>query len=525
MLRSCTCAVLLSALYSIETAATAHAPHATYRVGFDGSMQKLDASLPHLSLVRSHRVDQSVPERENKDDESGGDDMEDEEHSTVDNSGDEGPLSFDEKDGVESSDDREDDEADSKLSMDSGDSTENWSVDFAEASSEVSEVDEHAGWLQLWKKQKELWLSPNHRLQSAMRRTVPYTVLYIMETAGPKLWGKQPPKHLSLHFLGATYLYEGRSDWKLLHSLLQNRFGVMSIEVVLDLAEPFKADNTVQVSAPDAAMDGYEEAADKPLPSERWSKDKACASDPRIGLKIRCEYGLYQDVLRKSKETIGRPSLIFMVNPGLGQLVRRSWDWVLRYVLKHDIPTVISTQTESHPGYVGAQFDVLDPGSKSDDLFSDETFASATVMQSYGARLLQASVSPFPLVRRFQRSTFWKNSVLAVYRGLRPGVQLCAPEALSEAEHKWMDSHRSLLEADWMVNTFDGKFRDFMSLPACPAYDEAIQRIATQSHLDAPSRAVESFLSWNFLRKGRLPVWDWVHVVHDLNREETPLSW
>mmetsp|Transcript_54187 Transcript_54187/g.100116 ORF Transcript_54187/g.100116 Transcript_54187/m.100116 type:complete len:525 (-) Transcript_54187:5-1579(-) len=524
MLRIARLVVLLSAQCSLfSTAATAHLPHRSYAVGFDGSVE---SSSPHLSLVRSHhRVDQAALEEQNPDDSSGDDEVDDGQHVAADDSADDGQVYLDDQDG-DSAETLEEDEADEKLSSDAGDSQKNWRVKFDRASRELAGHG-HAGWLQLWEKQKKLWLTPNHRLPSAMRRTVPYTVLYIMETAGPKLWGDDPPKHLSLHFLGATYLYEGRSDWKLLHRMLKKHFGVESLEVLLDLAEPFKADNTVQVDTPEAAKDGYEEAADKPLQSERWSKEKACASDARIGLKIDCKYGLYQDVLKEDKAARSRPNLIFMVNPGLGQLVRRSWDWVLRYTLKHNIPTVISTQTASQPGYAGAKYDVLAPGDtrENNDLFADETFASATVMHSYGAHLLQSSVSPFPLVRRFEGSTFWKNSVLAVYKGLRPGMHVCTPEAISEDERKWMDAHTSVLEASWMVDMFDGKFSVYMSLPACPAYDEAVQRIATRSKLEAPSKAVESFLGWNFPSKGRLPVWDWARVIHDLYREETPLSW
>lgn len=279
---------------------------------------------------------------------------------------------------------------------------------------------------------------------------------------------------------------------------------------MLDLVEPYMSDDTAQIRAGNPKLneitkDLYRSRTDRPVQGEAtWVKSKSCYSDDDENVHVRCQYGLFQDIQRK--EHLADPHMVVMVNPGLGQPIRRTWDAVLRYVLRKRITTVVSTRTHQRPGRPGTQYDPWEASqhSKSTNLFRDEAYCVAEVMKAYGAQLLQSTVSPFPLIHKGAEG-HWKNSVLAVYQGLRPGQSECKPQSISSEELKWFQDHKKDLYS--VEDTFDQHFVADMKLSICPAYDDALRKIMVASGHDG-----ESIFSHS-AHHGRIPVWDWPRLV------------
>jgi len=114
---------------------------------------------------------------------------------------------------------------------------------------------------------------------------------------------------------------------------------------------------------------------------------------------------------------------------------------------------------------------------------SGEDFDSAVTLKKYGASLIQATVSPFPLIHDGRHAhppegIIWKNAVLTVYRGSAPGRKSCRPQKISPSEEKWLQKN---VASKRLTDIFDGvatgDWRDDVRRPACRAYDYAFRDI------------------------------------------------
>lgn len=120
----------------------------------------------------------------------------------------------------------------------------------------------------------------------------------------------------TVHIVGASKAFEGLSDWAVLWKARPSRLTKLTIDVIF--AEVYR----------------NELASCKSL-------------DIRdSGFVVRCLHGWYPEVILDKSLSV--PDMVFISSPGLPRLDRRTWDPAVRWLLKHNIPTVWSHMYWEH---------------------------------------------------------------------------------------------------------------------------------------------------------------------------------
>mmetsp|Transcript_63194 Transcript_63194/g.150698 ORF Transcript_63194/g.150698 Transcript_63194/m.150698 type:complete len:551 (+) Transcript_63194:121-1773(+) len=383
-----------------------------------------------------------------------------------------------------------------------------------------------AQWISLFQEDGDLWTNPNARSAKAVSTVVPYSLLYVLATC-PEL--RPLPDTLVVHLLGATFSLEGRSEWGLFKKLLTRQHPeVQKVSILLNLAEPFMTDNTAAVNT-DKTPENMKRSDPgmRPLDTDRiFTAKDACSAHGVEGLTVTCVYGNYQNNLAAAEDgklRLERPTIAMMINPGLGQPIRRTWDPVLNFLLDEKITTIISTQMDGRPGRPGASYDPFQLknhyfSGKLGDPFDDETRNSAEVMRAYGATLLSSTVSPFPLIYKSPKYglSCVHNAVLTVYHGRVPNVPPCKVEGPSKQEREWLGDFMKDAEAAPEIlenlNNVYGNFMEMVSTPSCPAYDLAVKNIIFSGDSEAPADIAPIFNRWQKQQAVRIPAWEWVEM-------------
>jgi len=374
-------------------------------------------------------------------------------------------------------------------------------------------------WLSLYEENQDVWRNVNYNNLYAMSSSVPLSLLYVLEKYAHVTVVKPD---LRIHVIGAAYAFEGRSDWKMFRKMLRKAFPqVKRLHVLIDLATPWLADNSVAVRSPQADHDNPDMKFNG-MKESRWHKQNVCFKDIEDGVFVNCEYGFYQDAVLATHHHRA-PDLVFMANPGLAQAQRRTFDPVLRYLLSRNITIVISTMTKEEVlGHVGSSYDPWKTGllSSSIEFAQSEPMQCASVMKAYGAMLIQTSVSPFPMNLGLVGERFGhKNSILHVYKGYQHGRAPCKPKALPQDELTWL-LQKNKTSSSWHNDDkmpFDPDFATVMLPPVCPAMERAVAdnvirliRACPAARIDEQAQALVASLSSATER--RIKVWDWPMV-------------
>lgn len=301
----------------------------------------------------------------------------------------------------------------------------------------------------------------------------------------------------------------------------------------MDFAQPWVSDFSVNVKSPNAEESARPEF--NGMSEIDFDRKDVCYMDPELGLFVHCVYGFYQDSnqVNLKDPTIPEPDMALLVNPGLGQPQRRSWDPVLSYLLSKNITTIISTQTGGgSQGLAGGLYNPLMHNEV-------EPVQCSSVMNAYGANLVQSVVSPFPMNLSPDDK---KNSVLAVYKGYQAGRGPCTPRPLPKAEMDWLLTQnrsdamkkpekdprrdtRTFAVVD-QTGQFDPDFVTVMSRPVCAEYDQALAEnvlaVLQMSGLVHTDRNAQNLAGRLAMRadgsEERIHVWDWLwlcELAHD----------
>jgi len=256
---------------------------------------------------------------------------------------------------------------------------------------------------------------------------------------------------LNIHLIGATYLFEGLSDWKLLAEWVPSYIRTVRIDLIL--GSPFQEDGpsrdekgrkiVTQVADDMQGQVNVEDVSFLNIASQRRRKikkkaqtkmeaqdlrRKSCGSHyfatTGVRVVVKCHEKLYQDVW----DIIPKPNLAMMINPGFPLPNRRAFDGVLQRLLEKKIPTAVSAQQDAHGEKDrNAHLVALENRSTSavtlhlKKNFDDEAYQVLETLQMYEAQVATTS-SPFPYVYTDDDHTLVKNSVLAFFVGRKPGA-------------------------------------------------------------------------------------------------------
>jgi len=365
-------------------------------------------------------------------------------------------------------------------------------------------------WKSLYHQHQHIWSSKNYNNLYAMRSCVPMALLYVLEKY-PDV--TRVTSDLRIHVIGAAFAFEGRSDWKMFRNLLrQARPEVKRLHVLMDLATPWLADNSVAVKSKHADTDNPDDKFNS-MRQAQWHTRDVCFEDVEDGLFVHCVYGLYQDVVVATHKH-EPPDLAFMSNPGLGQPQRRTFDPALRYLFSRNVTIVISTtqgiDAANGLGHIGSSLDLA--------ASDGETLHAASVMNAYGAALIQTSVSPFPMnvgsVGGENDEITLKDSVLSVYKGYQQGRTPCEPEPLPQHELNWLMTNIKSAAIYQTNNFFDPSFASVMLLPVCPAMERGIAQYVIKQIQNCPparNRKQVNIILEKLIgeQEPRVKVWDW----------------
>lgn len=340
----------------------------------------------------------------------------------------------------------------------------------------------------VWKDLKQQLLSEigQERLYENSESTVPTTLVYLLSEYDQSIL--KPLRNeiqkegndgiLNIHMIGATYMFEGLSDWKILAEWVPSYIRTIRIDLIL--GSPFQEDGPskdehgrrikmdvsddmqgqvnikgVNVSFLNLGSHRRRKIRKKAKVEAEDLRRKSCGSHhfgtTGVVVEVKCHEKLYQDVW----DSIPQPNLAVMVNPGFPLPNRRSFDGVLQRLLKNSIPTAVSAQQdfsgdhakwEAHHTMqsllkgtlVSAQLEIdgeqareahhaalwtngrtagVKLNLKKD--FDDEAYQIYKTLQLYEAQVV-ATPSPFPYVYQDGQDVFLKNKVLAFFVGRKP---------------------------------------------------------------------------------------------------------
>lgn len=354
-----------------------------------------------------------------------------------------------------------------------------------------------------WKgaRDSRIWDQPNACDPNVLRRSAPLTVLFGLSSVWNKI--QETRQHhgrhgqpLEVHVLGASYPFEGRSDWSL---LAQHRpADVSHVRIRLVLGTPFQSDN---VPPMDGQPNSLLELSSNTHPLEGkwskkrqevvckgagkwgtadmdkdWSKEKLC-KDYGDGLEVVCIEKFYQDV----RDELPHPDLVVMFSPGFPQLGRRSWDAVLIGLLNDGVPTMISdivfdykmklptprgNSTKIHPG-----------GKWDPSLQLGEDWQTWLAMRKYGAHMVKSRRGPFPILHKEDGEMMGKNAVVQIYLGYKPNKK-----PTQRLTSKKVENYNKLFEAvDWnfiashKCNLSPSHLKGIFKLPTSKPFDNAVR--------------------------------------------------
>jgi len=292
------------------------------------------------------------------------------------------------------------------------------------------------------------------RLYHNTESVVPATVVYLMSKYEKSILKSQNESNdgiLNIHLIGATYLFEGLSDWKLLADWVPQHIHTIRIDLIL--GSPFQEDGpSKDEEGRRVVMDvPVEEQGQVPMRVNTNStvllqvnskisnnrnhrrrkirkhikleaqdlRKKSCWSrhlgTTGVKVVVKCQEKLYQDVW----DIIPKPQLAMMINPGFPLPHRRSFDGVLRHLLKDSIPTAVSAQQiiDADLPWQNGRTPGVNLALKKD--FDDEAYQTFKTLQIYDAQVVATS-SPFPFVYKDPEGTFLKNNVLEFFVGRKP---------------------------------------------------------------------------------------------------------
>ena len=99
--------------------------------------------------------------------------------------------------------------------------------------------DGDARWRQLRAEQGDLWDGLNSKYEVAMKRSIPYSLLHVLEEFPAIVEATKAAETVHLHMLGATFPTEGRADWRLAKRILQPLLPAMKeLRVLINIATP-----------------------------------------------------------------------------------------------------------------------------------------------------------------------------------------------------------------------------------------------------------------------------------------------
>jgi len=341
----------------------------------------------------------------------------------------------------------------------------------------------------VWKDLKQQLLSDigQERLYENSESTVPTTLVYLLSEYDQSIL--KPLRNeiqkegndgiLNIHMIGATYMFEGLSDWKILAEWVPSYIRTIRIDLIL--GSPFQEDGPskdeqgrrikmdvsdamqgqvnvpmgVNVSFLNLGSHRRRKIRKKAKVEAEDLRRKSCGSHhfgtTGVVVEVKCHEKLYQDVW----DSIPQPNLAVMVNPGFPLPNRRSFDGVLQRLLENSIPTAVSAQQdfsgdhakrEAHHAMqsllkgtlVSAQLEI--DGEQAREAhhaalwtngrtagvklhlkkdFDDEAYQIFKTLQLYEAQVV-ATPSPFPYVYQDNQDVFLKNKVLAFFVGRKP---------------------------------------------------------------------------------------------------------
>jgi hypothetical protein len=255
---------------------------------------------------------------------------------------------------------------------------------------------------------------------------------------------------LNIHLIGATYLFEGLSDWKVLAEWVPSY--IRTIRIHLILGSPFQEDGpsqdeqgrSITEEVPDdlqgqvpmqvsllstRSQRRHQRSLRKPKIWKLHAQDlrkKSCGSHyfntTGVKLVVKCHERLYQDVW----DIIPQPNVALMINPGFPLPNRRSFDGVLQHLLNASIPTAVSAQQ-----VVGGVSTVPWKNERTRGAklklkknFSDEAYQIFKTLQMYEAQVVATS-SPFPYLYELEVDDgvkVIKNNVIEFFVGRKPGA-------------------------------------------------------------------------------------------------------
>lgn len=323
-----------------------------------------------------------------------------------------------------------------------------------------------------WKagKYKDVWQGLHTELTSELGAkraeafsapVVPATLAYLLsayheDVLGPRRRGSsEGRKPLNIHLIGATYAFEGMSDWRWLAKALPP--DVDEVRVDLILGTPFQIDG-VSLARNGRAIDfDLPERDQVPVLLQRATVERRVTAAARhsnplsakdvrlracrrhtygtVKVDVRCQEHLYLNVAHR----LPRPDLALMINPGFPLPNRRSFDGVLRHLLAARIPTAVSAQQtpeqfarqrHSSPALLEQEGGTERRGqqlSLQRD-FDDEAFQTLQTLKHYRARLLGVTGSPFLYhswmgdQEEQDGTQLVKNAVLHVFKGREVGA-------------------------------------------------------------------------------------------------------
>jgi len=345
-----------------------------------------------------------------------------------------------------------------------------------------------------------LWDQSNACDRDVLHTSAPLTVLFSLTAFWQEVKARRAnigstSRPLEIHVVGASYPFEGRSDWPLLSK--SRPPNVPGIRVSLVLGTPFQSDNvppmadslensmlqskrkrhrkhpkggTWSVEENQILCKGKGEWGTREL-DRKWSKAQLCRKHGN-GLEVFCLEEYYQD----AKEKLGRPDLVVLFSPGFPQLERRSWDAELRWMLNDNVPILVSDvvtqpswgRTVSQSGRLvphGERWDVGRDGTDG----SDEPEMTLSTMRIYGARTLGSFRGPFPILHFEDDEMLAKNAVVQMFRGYKPGQQPVSPPSAEDiaADEPFLES------ADWKALGVWKGLENSLHTPVSAEYDTA----------------------------------------------------
>jgi len=322
-----------------------------------------------------------------------------------------------------------------------------------------------------------------------LRSSAPLTVLFTVSTFWKDLQ-KQRAAHgradkpLEIHVVGASYPFEGRSDW----ALLANRkpAEVPGVRIVLVLGTPFQSDNVPPLEGQDNALLQNAKPAEGRWSNRReeiickgagewgtgnmdkgWSKESLCGKHGDA-LEVVCLEKYYKD----AKASLPKPDLVTLFSPGFPQLGRRSWDPELISMLGDGVPIMVSDvmRRKSWGRRVRQGNATVRPGArwKVQSNSEGEDWMTWLGMRAYGARRMAARRAPFPISHREEGLIFAKNGVVQLFQGYKTGVEPIAPPP----------THRAARDATFLKSLarrreIPDEISEWLSVPASSAYERA----------------------------------------------------